>query len=105
MKEFKDRTARRGYINGELDKVTALLDQLAADTGEIFVTLDSDHLSDICNLGMFVEKGIRDTRAVIENRFIKAGYVRDGEKGRWVRKDGHGKPDQAKQEEQSKEDK
>lgn len=84
MKEFKNRTERRDYINGELDKVTALLDQLATDTGEVFVTLDIDHINDICRLGMFVEQGIRDTRTVVENRFIKAGYVHDKEKGCWV---------------------
>lgn len=87
MKAFKDADERRDYINGELDKVTALLDQLAEDTGEIFVALDADNFNDILRYGACVAQGIRDTAEVVQTRCARAGYVHDEQKGCWVRKE------------------
>lgn len=87
MKEFTSEEEKAAYVNSQLDRVTTMLDQLADDTGDVYLVLKFSSIGSLLKLGMAVHKAIHDTEEVITRRMDKAGYVRDEEKGCWVCKD------------------
>lgn len=96
MKAFASEEEKAKYVNAQLDCVTALLDQLAAETGDVYLVLKFSAISSILNLGWNVHKAIHDTEDALVQRMDRAGYVRDDKKGCWVHKE---PPAPARQEE------